>query len=662
MSHPSQLATRLPGKDFGSVRLAAQFASSFQAETNTVDVVWHTGAEIIRHGYYMDRDGREAYGRYDLRLSMEPSSIRLARLNDRAPFLKNHDDGDLDAVIGQIVPGSARVEAGKGLASILLSSEPTDAAIVNKIKSGLIANVSVGANLHKIERADLEAEQRKVPLFVCTDWEPLEVSAVPIGADPGSHTLSFQTEEPPPMTTTHTPVVDAPVTLDAAAIRAAFANKQKSIRAAGVILAGQDDALIGTLADDTEITLADARERLFARRLELDAAGASGAHRTDLGGRRPGITMGRDESQTRGEAIASVLLARANMGATPTDAENPYARAYRGRSLCEIAERLLVAAGHDTEGLSKFQIAALAMDRLRSDESASNFLRAGGALSTSDFPYLLANVAKKSLRAGYEQVDRTYQIWAARGEDLTDYKPRAEVFLGDAMQLQELPQGAEPKQGDMAESNVNLQLVDYAAMAAVTRVAIVNDDLRGFTLIPQKFGQSAAAKENQLAYALLVAGAWINAANTAATAAAPSIATMTAMRVAAMRMASLPATGDTGLSLGLDLKINVVPPELMTASQQATGELYPTVYSEGNAMFRGIRTVASGALASLVKWYSFPDPAVFAAFRYAYLQGEQGAVIDSLPEWKSGNLMIKCRLAFDVKCVDNKAVIYNAGV
>jgi hypothetical protein len=39
--------------------------------------------------------------------------VRLDRLNAGAPFLKVHETGTLDAVIGSVVPGSARIENGR---------------------------------------------------------------------------------------------------------------------------------------------------------------------------------------------------------------------------------------------------------------------------------------------------------------------------------------------------------------------------------------------------------------------------------------------------------------------------------------------------------------------------------------------------------------------
>jgi hypothetical protein len=53
------------------------------------------------------------------------------------------------------------------------------------------------------------------------------------------------------------------------------------------------------------------------------------------------------------------------------------------------------------------------MTRMELATQMLNF-RSGGSLSTSDFANLLANVANKRLRQGYEENMPSYQRWARR--------------------------------------------------------------------------------------------------------------------------------------------------------------------------------------------------------------------------------------------------------
>jgi hypothetical protein len=158
-------------------------ASSFNEADNTIDVVWAAGAVVRRSSW---RDGP-----YDEELVMTPAAVRLERLNAGAPFLNTHADWSLEDVIGSVVPGSARIQNGQGVAKVKLSMAPGDADNVAKIRDGIIRNISVGYISHRIEKIEAEGE---IPLWRVVDWEPLEISAVPVPADPGAQVRSASSE------------------------------------------------------------------------------------------------------------------------------------------------------------------------------------------------------------------------------------------------------------------------------------------------------------------------------------------------------------------------------------------------------------------------------------------------------------------------------------
>lgn len=91
-------------------------------------------------------------------------------------------------MIGSVVSDSARIEDGKGFATILLSKAAGVADTVTKIREGVIRNISVGYWIHKVVKT--EADDVTVARWDVVDWEPLEVSAVPIPADPGAQIRS----------------------------------------------------------------------------------------------------------------------------------------------------------------------------------------------------------------------------------------------------------------------------------------------------------------------------------------------------------------------------------------------------------------------------------------------------------------------------------------
>jgi HK97 family phage prohead protease len=154
-------------------------ADSFKEEANTIDVTFTTGATVRRVSW------RE--GEFDEELIVSPQSVRLDRLNAGAPFLDTHGGYSLGGVIGSVVRGSARIADGKGFATIMLTRRQEADGVVRDIRDGVISNISVGYRTHRVE---IEERDGKVPLHRAIDWEPHEISAVPIPADAGAQIRS----------------------------------------------------------------------------------------------------------------------------------------------------------------------------------------------------------------------------------------------------------------------------------------------------------------------------------------------------------------------------------------------------------------------------------------------------------------------------------------
>ena len=161
-------------------RAATLMADSINVEARTVDIVWTTGAIVQRVRW----EGWEDRVEYDEELVVDATSIRLERMNAGAPFLDSHSAYRLENVLGSVVEGSARIEGGKGYATIKLTSAADAADIVQRILEKSVRFVSVGYRVHKYEITKQEGVRE---LWRAVDWEPMEVSAVAIPADAGSH-------------------------------------------------------------------------------------------------------------------------------------------------------------------------------------------------------------------------------------------------------------------------------------------------------------------------------------------------------------------------------------------------------------------------------------------------------------------------------------------
>lgn len=120
-------------------------------------------------------------GDYHEILDHDPGSVRLDRLNNGAPFLMDHDTRSQAGVIE-----SARIENKRGMATIRLSKNarnlPGYGDVVADLNDGVRRLVSVG---YRVYRATLSEEVSDGPdVYRMTDWEPFEISSVPVPADP----------------------------------------------------------------------------------------------------------------------------------------------------------------------------------------------------------------------------------------------------------------------------------------------------------------------------------------------------------------------------------------------------------------------------------------------------------------------------------------------
>jgi hypothetical protein len=143
----------------------------------TIDLTAATDTPIRRREYDFFGDGEMVY---DEILDMSPGAVRLERMNNGAALLDSHNYyGGTQAMIGAIVPGSAKVRAGKLTASAKFSRSENGERAFQDAKDGILRSVSVGYLIHKLEIDDTVDP----PVHRIIDWEPHEVSAVAIPAD-----------------------------------------------------------------------------------------------------------------------------------------------------------------------------------------------------------------------------------------------------------------------------------------------------------------------------------------------------------------------------------------------------------------------------------------------------------------------------------------------
>ncbi|MFZ7094218.1 prohead protease/major capsid protein fusion protein [Primorskyibacter sp. 2E233] len=672
-------------------RSAELTPNSADTEARTVEVIWSAGARVRRSTLFGEP--------YDEELSLDPTHVRLDRLNAGAPFLKVHEVDTLDAVIGSVVPGSARIENGRGVAQVRISERADVEPIWRDIQAGHIRAVSIGYQVHRFEVSKPEAARE---LWRAVDWTPFEVSAVPVGADPAAgfraqsplHDCVLHRRDVPSTNTGAIPMTDksnAPA--DAAKDQPSDANaaEDTTMTEPNAAVAEPKDAAAQTRAQpkpqkadtaaapDTEAVATRARETErdrvstiydLAGRLNLERSFAEDLVKrgTDIGEARRLILDqvaakseetrtfsqvsiplgGRDEQITRRDAVANALLHRYSPTLfTLEDA----ARQYRGMTLMELARESLGNAGVNTRGLSRDEVATRALH------------------STSDFPEILSAVTNKTLRQAYDAYPRTFMLFC-RQVLATDFKAMHRVQLGEAPQLLEVGESGEFKRGTLGESKESYKVKTYGRVVAITRQTLINDDLDAFTRIPAMYGNSIAQLESDVVWGIITANPAMadgnalfhtNHKNLAGTGAALAVDAVGAARAAMAKQTGL----DKKTVLNVRPAFLIVPASLeLKAEQMVAQNLVPAATS--NVVPQSIRTLAPISeprldAASETAWYLAASPNQIDTIEYAYLEGQQGAYIETRNGFDVDGVEIKCRLDFGAKAIDWRGLYKNPG-
>jgi hypothetical protein len=154
--------------------------STIDADARTVEVVFSTGAGVERMDWWTGK-------RYIEKLSLKPEAVRIDRLNAGAPLLDAHSAYSIVDQIGVVESGSVKLTAKEARATVRFSKRDAVEPIFQDVREGIIKNVSVG---YKVYRFEEETNGNKIPVRTATDWEPFEISMVPMPADAGAQVRS----------------------------------------------------------------------------------------------------------------------------------------------------------------------------------------------------------------------------------------------------------------------------------------------------------------------------------------------------------------------------------------------------------------------------------------------------------------------------------------
>lgn len=359
------------------------------------------------------------------------------------------------------------------------------------------------------------------------------------------------------------------------------------------------------------------------------------------------VSVTRDQSDTIRLQAENALLHRFNPDTYKLDA----GRDFQGMSLIELAKDVLSRSGKATRGMSKNEVVELAFQ------------------GTTDFTSILANVANKTLRMGYNAEPQTFGAIARRGT-ITDFKPVSRTQLGDIPTLTQIGPSGEVTYAKVTDAKETYSLGTYAKIFAVNRQTLINDDLGAFTRIPESLGRAARRMESDVVWGIYTANAAMGDAvalfhathgNLTSSGTVISVASL-GVGVTLMRL----QTGLGGIGkLNLEPKFLIVPVALTAIAKQfvaATTIVY-TKASDFNPYNGTMEVVSEPRLDanSATAWYLSAQPGQIDTVEYSFLEGQEGVYLESRMGFEVDGMEMKAREDFAAKALDWRGLYKNVG-
>ncbi|MCM5528960.1 Mu-like prophage major head subunit gpT family protein [Parasegetibacter sp. NRK P23] len=661
--------------------------STYNEADNTIEVVFATETPVKRSKW------GESFIEI---LDCSKRSVQLQRLNQGGPVVDSHNTWSMDSQFAVVERAWVDESTRECRALIRFSKTEGDKEKVEKIKDGIIRNVSVGYIIHEAEVTD--GEENKLPELRATDWEPHEISFLPMQADMNSGTRAAE-ENVNEIKITNVKASKMSETKAAlTAERKRSAEIFKACRAADLsdeyaqelldgemsieecraaILAKKSDTLPANTKEVGEKAVKEERTRIseihkavrtlglpveFGEKLVEDGVSLDNARaaiidekaksNTAAPSLHTGFKPGEDEADKKARGMVANLLIRSGFEDTErVKAGDP--GEFRGMSLIDTAKECLILAGHSVRGMSHMEIAS---------EALKMHSRGAGGQSSADFPNILANVMNKSLRADYQLQEKSFVPWT-RKTPATDFREMLRSQLND-FKLSQVKEGGEYSYATVGDSGEKYKVGKFGKIINIDWEAVMNDDLNAFSRLPQKAAAAVAQMQADGIYGILTASHLMSDSAELFVAGHGNLTSSgTAISVASLgvgRELMRKQTAPGGSNLNIAPKYLIVGPENEALALQYTSANYVSAKSSDINVWAGMLTAIVDARITGKQWFLAADPRSIDTIEYATIDGEE-LYTESKYSFEKDAFQYKIRSVFGAKAIDWRGLYKNAG-
>lgn len=348
-----------------------------------------------------------------------------------------------------------------------------------------------------------------------------------------------------------------------------------------------------------------------------------------------------------GRQVEAVLYARMS-GKQPEGA----ARELAGRSLLDLGAMLIQANGGKVKSWSR--------DRL-----AEQVMMEAGQHSTSDFPFLTAQAGNRILLDAYSAAESLLKQ-VARRRTAQDFRSIAVGRLGEMPALLEVPEGGEVKYGSRTESYEAFRLRTFGRIFAITRNALINDDLSAFTDSARAWGVAAATVEANELYSLIAGDGvvlsdnktlWhVDHGNVAGSGSGLDLEGLSDGRLSIRNTKGL----DGATPLSLAPKFLIVGPENETQAEKVLASIAAAKVEDVNAFSNKLTLLVEPRISDYA-WFLFAAPEQAEVIAFANLGDRTGPELSTKEGWTVLGQEFRAILDFGAGATGFRGAYKNAG-
>lgn len=634
-----------------------------------------------------------------------------AELPKQTPMVDDHDGGS-KSIVGSL--RTLAVNADELHAYAHFSSKRAAQDMKQDVLDGHITDMSVGAE--RLEETFIDSGDEKTvagrrfkgPARIVTRWRPFHGAVVDSGADkrsvftpraysdpdqlyeddmnathrefleaqgmPKEHTeeqaIAWQKEN---LVRKSDVVIDKSLKTepDADAIKRATdaaveAETKRCLEIRNVVRgAALEEAFADTLIKE-KLTKADASTRILDELAKRNKAHGRGA---DI------IATGSEDESFRKAAIDGFSQ---RIGWRPEAGEKlaPGANEFRNVRLVDLAKRCLEKEGISTRSMDDRDVFGRAFAITHTTRASDG----QAYLTSGNFSNLLLDAQNKTLLKSYMDVPTTFQIWAAQGQSVPDFKNINRIRLGEIGNQPVVEENGDYKDMSLSDQKESYFVEKRGSLVSLTWEAMKGDDLSGFSRLVQLQGAAMKRTQNRSVYQIFFDNPVLsdNIAIFHSSSHGANLVT-SAFSVASLNTAYSAMALQTGLNS--DTILGIVPRYVVHAPG-ITGTVWSILNSTTDPAVGGSAVGTSGTsniygpqgsrrLMAIEEpilagndadsWYLIAGSNEVDTVEYTFLQGEETPVFEQETAFIQDAVKFKIRQTWGVKCIDYRGLYKSTG-